>query len=134
MIKTDIGVEQYLTAVKNVPDRVSMSKFRLSNHCLMIEKGRHTDTDPDKRFCPFCPSHVEDEFHFVIRCPVYCKLREKLLNDIKHVMSDFYLTTDERFLFWFLLKCPNIAHLTSHFINLASDLRFFLVSKHKNTW
>ena len=134
LIKTDIGLEEYLSVVKNVSDRVSISKLRLSNHCLMIEKGRHTNTEPDKRFCPFCPSLVEDELHFVIRCPVYSKLREKLLNDVKSIMADFYVHADEMFLFWFLLKCPNISHLTAHFINLAGELRSFLISKHKNTW
>ena len=113
LIKTDIGLEEYLSAVKNVSERVSISKLRLSNHCLMIEKVRHTNTEPDKRFCPFCPSLVEDELHFVIRCPVYSKLREQLLNDVKSIMADFYVHADEMSLFWFLLKCPNISLILS---------------------
>ena len=133
-IKTDIGIEEYLTVIKNVTDRVSITKFRLSNHCLMIEKGRHANIDRDRRFCPFCPSLVEDEFHFLIKCPVYAHLRDKLLSEIKNSIPDFYYPTDEMFLFWFLLKCPNISYRTAHFITLANDLRSFLLSRHKNTW
>ena len=41
IIKCEIGEEPYLRYVKNIKDRISMTKFRLSNHKLMIEKGRH---------------------------------------------------------------------------------------------
>ena len=41
LIKSEIGEEPYLRIVKNVKDRISMTKLRLSNHKLMIEKGRH---------------------------------------------------------------------------------------------
>ena len=65
LFKTEIGLEQYLTEIKNVPDRVSVTKFHLSNHHLMIEVGRYNNTPRDQRFCPFCPNIVEDERHFM---------------------------------------------------------------------
>ena len=134
LIKTDIGIEKYLTTVQNVSERISISKFRLSNHSLMIEKGRHQNIERERRFCSFCPSQVEDEFHFLMKCPIYTHLRNGLFNKIKSTMPDFYHPTDESFLFWFLLKCHNISHHTAHFISLANDLRDFLLAKHKNTW
>ena len=39
IFKSEVREEPYLRIVKNVKDRISMSKFRLSNHKLMIEKG-----------------------------------------------------------------------------------------------
>ena len=36
-IKTDIGLEEYLTQVRNTSDRIAMSRLRLSSHNLMIE-------------------------------------------------------------------------------------------------
>ena len=136
LLKTDIGFEEYLTATKNVSDRIAMSKFRLSNHNLMIEKGRHEKPKIDsvKRFCPFCPSLVEDEYHFLLKCPIYTQLRVKLFDEIKNVMPEFYYPPDKKFLFWFLLKCPNISTCSARFISQADELRTFLLAKHKNMW
>ena len=63
-----------------------MTKFRLSHHCLMIEKGRHKrPTIPrDQRFCPFCPGQVEDETHFLAQCNGYDR-QELLINITPHV-------------------------------------------------
>ena len=41
LVKQEVRREPYLSSVKNVKDRISMTKLRLSNHELMIEKGRH---------------------------------------------------------------------------------------------
>ena len=65
LFKTEIGLEKYLVETKNVADRVATTKFRLSNHKLMIEVGRHEDTPRERRFCPFCPHAIENEFHFM---------------------------------------------------------------------
>ena len=61
LLKEEIGLETYLTIVNNSKNRTTLTKFRLSNHTLMIEKGRHQNIDKNLRFCPFCPNHIEDE-------------------------------------------------------------------------
>ncbi len=73
LFKTQMGCEKYLHEIKNTKIRQSLTKFRLSNHCLNIEKGRHTvpKTPKEDRFCPFCPNKVEDEVHFLLDCPTY---------------------------------------------------------------
>ena len=90
LVKTNIGIENYLIDVQNVPERISLSKLRLSNHTLMIETGRHKKIEREKRFCPFCSSKVEDEFHFIVECPIYNHLRWELWNIIKRTMPDYY--------------------------------------------
>ena len=55
-----------------------MSKFRLSNHRLMIEKGRH-NLAVHNRKCPFSLTHIGDETHFLINCPIYSSIRESLM-------------------------------------------------------
>ena len=79
MKTTDIwSVEElYLKAVKNTKDRMSMTKFRLSNHQLMIEKGRHTNIRKEDRICPFCFA-FEDEKHFSKEFIIH-NLRETML-------------------------------------------------------
>ena len=136
LVKTEIGFEEYLTVIKNVSDRVAMSKFRLSNHDLMIEKGRHQNPkiDVERRTCPFCPTQVEDEYHFLLMCPTYVPLRTSLFNKISSIMPDFFHPPDKTFLLWFLLKCSGILHCTAHFISQADNLRTFLLANHKNRW
>ena len=37
--KTEVGFEKYLTKVINTADRRAVTKFKLSNHKLMIDAG-----------------------------------------------------------------------------------------------
>ena len=79
--------EEYLSAVKNIKHRISMTKFRISDHCLEIEKGRYTRpyTKPEDRVCiKLCNNAVEDEAHFLFICPRYSNEREELFLTINN--------------------------------------------------
>ena len=104
ILKNDFACENYLLSVPNIANRTALTKFRLSNHNLMIEKGRYENMQLCDRSCPFCPDQIEDEFHFLIKCPIYTELRTKMLENIKDIVYGFYYPTDENFLFWFLLN------------------------------
>ena len=39
---------------RRIATRIAVSRLRLSNHELMIEKGRHLKLDVNQRICPFC--------------------------------------------------------------------------------
>lgn len=56
-----------------------ISKMRLSSHNLLIETGRHKNIPRDKRFCKTCITDIEDEYHFILVCPMYLALRSKLI-------------------------------------------------------
>ena len=77
LFKSDISLEPYLSQIKNPKLRNSISRFRMSNHMLMIEKGRHLrpKIEREKRFCFNCCSEIEDESHFLISCPIYIVLK-----------------------------------------------------------
>ena len=129
-LKHDAFCEKYLTMVQNVSDRNALTRFRLSNHTLMIERGRHQNILAHERFCPFCPNHIENEFHFLLKCPTYNNLRKNLYDQIKTITIGFYYHPDEQFFFWFLLSNYTIAHLTARYIRLAQDVRAFLLENH----
>ena len=61
--------------------RVAMSKLLLSSHTLLIETGRwhrpHSIPRED-RTCNIC-NKLEDEYHFIIECPLYTDLRRKYI-------------------------------------------------------
>ena len=48
----------------------------------MIEIGRYTTKD--NRHCPFCGSNlIEDEVHFLFRCPTYSMIRNNFCDKVK---------------------------------------------------
>ena len=50
----DICYEQYLDSVQNRKFRLCLCKTRLSNHDLMIEKGRRMNLERNLRLCKQC--------------------------------------------------------------------------------
>ena len=79
LIKSTSGYEKYLSDVKNIKHRISMTKLRLSNHSLNIEIGRHSRIPKDLRVCPVCPSEVECEKYFLFQCTLYKNTRDKFI-------------------------------------------------------
>ena len=71
--KDNINLEDYLVKIKNHKHRKALTRFRLSCHPLMIEKGRHQKPPLPRpeRTCHYCPSEIEDELHFITSCPRY---------------------------------------------------------------
>ena len=46
----------------------------------MIEQGRFNNVERCNRICQFCNMNcIEDEYHFLLVCPVYRDLRQKYL-------------------------------------------------------
>ena len=66
--------------------RICLSRFRCSSHDLYIEEGMYTNVDRDRRICNLRSlNKIEVEFHFLLVCPVYGKLRNILWS--KNIMS-----------------------------------------------
>ena len=129
LFKTTPGFETYLDQISCVKERTALTKFRISNHRLMIEKGRHSKIDKHLRFCPFCPNRVEDEKHFFLECPTYKYMRSDLYSEVKTAFPTITnQPNDYRFLT--LMKDVNSSPV-SRFIFRAMEVRDFLTSMHK---
>ena len=90
----------YLITTRNINAPVCLTKFRLSNHKLMIETGRHQKVPKTERFCPFCYGMIEDELHFLINCKQYDALRGPLLKECREARKSFsYYSNKEKFIF-----------------------------------
>jgi hypothetical protein len=80
-IKNSVYMEQYLLDNRLTwKQKRTLAKFRLGDHRLKIETGRHCrpKLPPEERICTVCKSSkVEDEVHFIIECPKYDLLRNK---------------------------------------------------------
>ena len=93
--------EPYLQ-ITNSKLRSAIAKFRTSAHSLGIERGRYTKpkTPAEKRICNVCDHKaVEDEFHFLIQCPLYQKERTKMYAVYDTEIGSINVSTDvEKFI------------------------------------
>ena len=73
--------ELYLSNIKSVNLRVSMSRLRLSSHNLAIETGRyHLRTARHHRYCRQCNTlDIEDEYHFMCKCVKHNDIRNRYI-------------------------------------------------------
>ena len=129
--KKESGFETYLDQIP-IKDRTAFTRLRLSNHQLMIEKMRHHFPKPPEaeRRCPFCPNHVEDEIHFLLKCPTFSLHRKSLLSLALSTIPDFELLSDEE-KFKILMSEENTLKTTAKYIRIASEVREFLIKPHR---
>ena len=128
MFKKEKGFEPYLSEIKNVSLRTKTTKFRLSNHKLMIEVGRHQGINKNNRYCPFCPERVENEYHFLFICPTYKVQRDIFLAPMVRRypnFSNFHETLKME------LIMSKVDYDLCNFIGKSFEIREFLVEKPK---
>ena len=130
-LKTEIGMEDYLNSIENVRDRTALTKIRLSNHTLMIEKGRHQGLQENQRFCPFCDNQVENEYHFIMECNTFDVFRQHLFVEIMEINNMFNILDDNEKFYIFLLSKPEAGKMISEYFNKTLQIRSFLVENYK---
>ena len=126
LFKTEPGLEKYLIEIKNLSVRQQVSKFRLSNHRLAIETGRHNRTVLEERFCTFCPGKIEDEAHFLFDCSMLRYLRDRLIKPQISGIRGFQFFPNN---FKVAAIMGDLKQETCKFIAHGTDLRDFLISK-----
>ena len=70
--KMNMRYETYLSHPRK-RERIAMTKLRISDHKLMVEKGRHSYPiiRREDRKCHMCTAEVENEVHFLTNCKIY---------------------------------------------------------------
>ena len=117
-----------LDVINNPHHRIAINKFRLGNHKLRIETGRHTipKTPLNLRICSSsCHSNeVEIEIHFLFSCQLYDSLHLNFFNDITDKYSLFNeLDINAKVLFLFNSIDPFVCISTAAFVFQAMSLR-----------
>ena len=131
-LKTTIGMEKYIDLIQNTEERVAISKIRLSNHDLMIEKGRHLKIRKEQRFCPFCTNIVETEYHFILNCGTFSSLRNQLLYEVGNIFPVFYQLQEQQQIVA-LINNENTIKLVGNYLHRTLECRRFLLKMHKTT-
>ena len=118
--KQHFAIEEYLTSLQ--PGiRKALTRFRISAHNLAIERGRYNrpPTHLEKRSCPHCPSNVEDELHFIIKCPQYNESRQALFEIAQERLN--FRTLDDEMKFIYVMTAPGkITEAVAEFIQKHS--------------
>ena len=97
-----------------------ITRFRISAHNLNIETGRYYNENRNNRLCTLCNlNDIEDEFHFILKCPFYHDIR------IKYIKKYYY----NRPSVWKLVQLLSVQNLKELY-NLGKFL--FLSSKRRN--
>ena len=103
--KTVFNQESYLNIIPSFETRRELCKFRVSNHKLQIEIGRHNNIAIENRLCATC-QEIEDEEHFLTKCTKYNNMRRELYSSVTNVCPNFSsLPNEDRFVY--LLTCDN---------------------------
>ena len=122
LIKHKSGKEEYLNLIRNTKHRQKLTKFRLSNHKLMIEKGRHLNLSIEERICPICHEGIEDEIHFLVKCKQFDSLRKPIFERCTELRPQFSFYPDkEKFIY--IMTTPLLLGIVSKFIHSASNDR-----------
>ena len=118
--------EKYIHVVTNTKHKISLCRFRVSSHSLMIEKGRHARPKIERldRKCPFCKTEVEDECHFITRCPLYTKNRTELYSITRKICYYFDNLPDTQKLIYILRnETPCIIESLAKFVSESMKTR-----------
>ena len=73
-------LQYYLTKPLDLYSKQLIARYRTSAHSLCIETGRHNNIPRNMRICKYCNlNDIEDEFHFILSCPLYNEIYQKVL-------------------------------------------------------
>ena len=125
--KQNISLEKYLIKIQKRNFRSTIAKIRLSDHCLAIEKGRHTKpkTEKHNRICLLCNKNkIEDEIHFIMQCKTFT-LERKIFNSkmIENYPNYKNIPTDEQKYIFLQTNEDN------YFLELFGEYIFTIYSK-----
>ena len=86
-----------------------ITRFRTSLHSLNIAKCRDNNVLKSARICKLCHfNDIEDEFHFILKCPFYKDFRKKYI-----IIKKFYYEKPSVFKLVILLSVENTKELNN---------------------
>lgn len=115
-------MENYLIKEKNFKNRQLITKFRTSDHPLLIETGRYKNIPRQQRLCNLCNT-IEDEAHFFLNCSLNEQVRNLLFNAIETNCVSFRSMSPFNQLHHILNPPPDLLSAVCTFIKQSLELR-----------
>lgn len=108
----------YLQNIKDRKKRNILTKYRISDHNLHIETGRHKQTwlPRDMRSCSFCTNEVENEEHFLLYCCKYTPIRETYFVELKKYIPNFEILPSQSKICILLGENRNCSNIAADYI------------------
>lgn len=97
-LNREYELADYLYSVRDTKQRQILTKYRLSDHQLAIETGRHKKTwlPKEERVCGHCTTgEVETEMHFLLYCDKYSSQRDSLFTEMTTFIPNLNLLNPE---------------------------------------
>lgn len=122
--KTTFEMSEYLSN-SDIPvlDRIHLTKFRISNHKLLIETGRYTGKPVNERLCPSC-NEIDTECHFLFQCKIIPDRLRKKLFDLP-LLSSIYADhpVETKFIKVMSIVNPCVQSMLASFISKGFKIR-----------
>ena len=86
----DCRVEPHILYVQNKNVQQALTRFRVSSHSLLIERGRYSRPiiPRGEAICKFCSlNEIDDEMHFLSKCTFHDSERISLTGNVYHMMQ-----------------------------------------------
>ncbi len=78
ILKEEWRQEKYFN-ILDYSKTITLFHFRTANHRLPIETGRFSNIEYKNRTCQECREDIGDEYHYLMKCPVFDIERKKYL-------------------------------------------------------
>ena len=109
----------YLSMVTDQQLKQTLTKYRLSEHSLAIEKGRHRKTwlPAEQRLCCHCTlNEPETELHFLTKCEKYKQIRQTHFPKFEALRKGFLYLVDMEKLPILLGEDPECSKLAAAYV------------------
>ena len=121
LFKSDYVTEPYVTLKLSRRQRSLCAQLRAGTLPLAIEVGRFKGIPEERRLCEFCDLHVvEDEFHFILYCPLFDELRNCLFKSAELKNADIFWKSEGDIVNWLF---GNDVFALARYIDKAWTLR-----------
>ena len=99
--KDNFKTDDYVFSLMPRYERSLLAQLRMGILPLRVETGRFINEILNERICTLCElQDIEDEIHFVCRCPKYDNPRLQLFHIASDRNPNFYLMTEpDKFIF-----------------------------------
>ena len=113
--KKNFNFESYLDSLDRETRR-EVTRFRLSNHCLPIEKLRRENIDRKDRVCLICDKkYIGDEKHYLFHCnnDRIKQIRYVFLQKVKNILPEIEQLENENIIKYCMTMADSNLHLST---------------------